>query len=162
MLTQPLVLGIDPGYDRLGWAVGELTKPKIKVVACGCIETDRQADFYDRLKQIVHGINRLTTEYHLQAAAMETLFFGRNQSTAIPVAQARGAVVGQLLQQAIPIFEYNPAQVKLAVTGYGKADKAAVAKLTKMQVSGQLPEKLLDDTLDAIALLITHSACIVR
>ena len=158
-----LVLGIDPGFDRLGWAVGQtLAGGRVNLLSFGLITTDKKQTIYQRLHQIDEEISQLVGEFHCQQAALESLFYFRNDTTVINVAQARGVMLAALLRCGVEIFEYSPPQIKLAVTGFGRADKAAVAKMVRTQLHlddylSRTGTKVIDDTYDAMAVLLTHA-----
>jgi crossover junction endodeoxyribonuclease RuvC len=154
-------MGIDPGYDRIGWAVGALTQGRLSVTAYGCIETNRQASRIERYQQLDTDLTQLLTQHQPTEAGVETLFFSKNQTTAMQVAEARGIIMSALFRQQVAIFDYNPMQIKQAVTGTGRADKTAVEKMVRLQLRlppTAAPKKELDDTLDALAILLTHAA----
>jgi len=154
-----IILSIDPGYDRLGWAIGSATGSEYHPLDFGCIQTTRNADLFDRYRDILEQLGHIIEKHAPTQAAIEQLFFSKNSTTAMKVAEARGIIIGQLVSQHIPVFEYHPSHIKQAVTGYGNADKQAVTKMTLMQL--HLPpertKKLLDDTVDALALGLTHA-----
>lgn len=150
--TQRSVLAIDPGYDRVGIAVlvGET------VTFSECFEPDTK-DFAARLKLIYTHVQELAHAHAPDAIALETLFMTKNQKTAIKVAEARGVIMLAATDTGIPLFEYSPQDVKIAVTGQGNADKRAVIKMVDLTM--KLPnKKRLDDEYDAIALGIAHQA----
>lgn len=154
MKQTPLCIGIDPGYDRVGWAIGKISNP-LDVIEYGCIETDKKQSLFERYAQIGKVIKNLCEKHHPSEAAIETLYFSRNTSTALPVSEARGVIIGQLLDNC-KIFEYSPGTIKLAVTGSGRAPKTAIDKMVRMQLNlRKQPE--LDDTMDALAVLLTHA-----
>lgn len=171
--SSPLTLiGIDPGYDRVGWCIGQAQAGLLTQISFGCIVTKRGAPIADRYFQIDQELSALLEKFHPAEAAVETLFFSKNQKTAMQVSEARGVIISCLLRQKVKLFEYNPMQIKLSVTGYGNADKTAVKKMVELQL-GSLqtnrsaqpatlvkPPKLaiLDDTVDAIAIAMTHAA----
>lgn len=155
MKKEQIILGIDPGYDRLGWAVGELDGRKIKILSYGCITTDKKLSLFDRYKQIIDDLDQLTQKYSIDQLAIEQLYFSNNTSTAMDVSETRGVIIGHLLKSKAQVFEYHPNTIKLAVTGNGHADKKAVEKMVRLQLSiGD--EKIIDDTIDALAVLLTH------
>lgn len=144
------VLAIDPGYDRLGIAVveGNPSRPTLIMSECVCPEKGGRED---RLARVSDAISAAIKTYAPDALAIETLFFSINKRTAIGVAEARGAILAATGAASIPVIERSPQQVKLAVTGHGGADKAAVARMLPKLIV--LPEKKrLDDELDAIAI----------
>lgn len=150
------ILGIDPGYDRLGWAIAVPYQRTIQLLAAGCIQTNARQTHTQRYLQLQTELSSLLEQYQPTVAAIETLFFSKNTTTALRVSEARGVVIGELIRNQVTIFDYNPMRMKQVVTGTGSADKAAVAKMLKLQV--KLPSnKLIDDTLDAVGLCLTHA-----
>lgn len=150
------ILSIDPGYDRVGWAIGELSGTSYHLVNCGCIETNSKADIFARYMQIQEELEGIISVHQPKIAALETLYFSKNRTTAIRVSEARGIIIATLLNHQLELFEYNPGEIKLAVTGYGNADKKAVEKMVRMQTQVN-QNKLLDDALDAVAVGMTHA-----
>lgn len=147
------VLGIDPGFDRIGVAVVEGNK----LIYSECIVTNKKDAHDKRLLQLGTGIAEVIAEWKPQELATEKLFFNQNVSTGMKVAEARGVILFQAALAGLEIFEYSPQAIKIAVTGYGKADKSAVETMTRKLI--RMPsEKVLDDEMDAIALCITHLA----
>jgi crossover junction endodeoxyribonuclease RuvC len=150
------ILAIDPGYDRLGIAVIEGDPSRPKLLWSDCITPDKGAR-ENRLARVSSAVTDAITEYRPDALAIETLFFSVNKKTAIGVAEARGAILAAAGNATIPVIECSPQQVKLAVTGYGGADKGAVARMVP-QLLTLSKKKRLDDELDAIAIGITALA----
>ena len=147
-----LIVGIDPGLAGTGFAV--LAEPNL-VVACDTVVTipGREGP---RLIAITDRLRRLIDEHQPAEASIEELFMGRNATSAIGVAQARGAILAVLEERHVPVYEYKPAQVKLLLTGYGKADKQQIARMLAAQV--KLPDGNLDDhARDAIAIAMCHA-----
>ena len=151
------VLGIDPGYDRLGVAVVERVDNTEQLLFSTCIETNPTDDLPTRLKVAGNKLAAILTEHQPTVVAIETLFFNKNVKTAIGVAQARGVILYLAGQAGAEILEVSPQQIKIAVTGYGKSDKQAVIDMTKRLVKG-VPEDALDDEYDAIAAAVTGVA----
>ena len=150
------VLAVDPGYDRLGIAVVEGDPSKPALVWSGCIVPKRGAH-ERRLAQVSDAVSSAIEKYAPNILAVETLFFGINKKTAFGVAEARGAILACAGLAALPVVEYSPQQVKLAVTGHGGADKAAVARMIPRLII--LPKKKrFDDELDAISIGIAACA----
>jgi crossover junction endodeoxyribonuclease RuvC len=144
------VLAIDPGFDRLGVAVVEGDASKPLLVWGECVIPPKGLK-EERLAVVKETIEKAIKEYEPDILAIEKLFFSRNRSSALGVAEARGAVLSVAGAARLPVREYSPQQVKLAVTGYGAADKKAVGMMVPKLIS--LPQKKrLDDELDAIAL----------
>jgi len=147
------VIAIDPGYDRVGVAVFTETK---ELAHSECI-TPSSTVFTERLFEIKRRIQELIHEFAPSALALETLFFSTNRKTAIKVAEARGVIVLAAAELSLPVYEYSPQEVKIAVTGNGAADKTSVTKMVERLV--ELGDtKRLDDELDAIALGMAHQA----
>ena len=149
-LVSSRVLAVDPGYDRLGLAVvtGDPSKPQL--VWSNTILPPKGLK-EARLAAVFQAVQDSITTYSPTVLALETLFFTNNQTTGIGVAEARGAVLASAGLNTLPVLEFSPQQVKLAVTGYGNADKKAVMAMVPKLIS--LPEKKrLDDEFDAIAL----------
>lgn len=150
------VLAIDPGYDRLGIAVLEGDSSRPTLLMSDCV-TPAKGAASDRLTEISLSVEQVVHEYTPDTLAIETLFFSVNKKTALGVAEARGAVLSVAGRANIPVVEYSPQAVKIAVTGYGKSTKAAVAMMVPKLVALS-PKKRLDDELDAIAVGITALA----
>jgi crossover junction endodeoxyribonuclease RuvC len=160
------ILGIDPGYDRLGIAIIEKESGKYKYIFSDCIQTDRELSFPKRLAQIFLALKNILEDYKPDVLAIEDLFMTTNQKTAIKVAEARGVCIALCEVSKIEVFEYTPLQIKNALTGYGKADKNQihfmVHKLIKIPEKTELEiknkKKILDDEIDALAIAISHGA----
>ena len=151
------VLGIDPGYDRLGVAVIEKQDGKEVLLYSDCIQTDKEAPLHDRLLQLGNSLQQLLDEHSPDVVGVETLFFNKNVKTAIGVAQARGIIIYLAKKAGCEVFDFGPQEIKIAVTGYGKSDKNAVIDMVKRLVAN-VPEKALDDEYDAIAVGVTALA----
>lgn len=150
------ILAIDPGYDRLGIAVVEGDPSKPVLVWSDCIEPPKGA-VETRLAAVSHAVGDAINAYAPDALGIETIFFSVNKKTALGVAEARGAVLAAAGLASLPVIECTPAQVKLAVTGYGSADKKAIEQMVPRLI--KLPEKKRrDDELDAIAVGISALA----
>ncbi len=146
------ILGIDPGTTRLGFGLIEAGST-LKLVHYGTIETSEKT-LAGKIGSVTFQLRKLLSELRPDYAAVEKLYFAKNQKTAIDVAQARGAIVSLLLEKGIPIAEFNPNEVKSQVTGYGLADKKGVAKMVKAILKvADLPG--YDDASDALAIAIT-------
>ena len=148
------VLAIDPGYDRLGVAVLEREGSKEHLVYSACIETSKQSDLPSRLHDLGTQVEALIETYAPQALGIETLFFNKNQKTAIGVAQARGVVMYLAKKAGCTLYEFGPQEIKVAVTGYGKSDKRAVFDMVR-RLLPEVKAGALDDEYDAIAIGIT-------
>lgn len=153
------ILGIDPGYALLGYGVVESVGTKLAPIDYGVIETKPDEAFPERLLRLYDGMNALLSAYRPDAAAFEELFFYRNTTTALSVGAGRGVAILAAQQAGIPLFEYTPMQIKLAVTGDGHADKLAVQTMVRMLLNlTRLPKP--DDAADALAAAICHCGTI--
>ena len=151
------ILGIDPGFERLGIAVLEKNKSKDLVIFSECFKTSANLEFSERLVLIGKEIEKVIKKYKPDVLAIETLFFTTNQKTVMHVAEARGVVIYECAKAKIKIFEASPPQIKIATTGYGKANKEQVMRMVKILVDIDNTKKS-DDELDAIAIALTASA----
>lgn len=151
-----IVLGIDPGYAITGYGVIESRNGRLRPLAYGALRTSAATMFPDRLKAIHQGLSDLIERHSPQAVAVEELFFARNTTTALGTAQARGVAVLAAAEADLPVFEYTPAQVKLAVTGYGKADKVQIQDMVRIML-GFKERPRPDDAADALAIAICHA-----
>jgi crossover junction endodeoxyribonuclease RuvC len=159
-MDERIVLAIDPGYDRMGWAVGSVINRKLEVLEYGCITTAAKDDLQNRFSSILADLSLLCQKYHPTEMALETLFFSKNQTTAMAVSEVRGLLKTVAIQQKMKVAEYQPNSIKIAVTGAGNANKAAVKKMVELQLKIKVPSGTVDDTLDALALLLTHTAIV--
>src|SRR3989344_5664957 len=129
------ILGIDPGYDRLGIAIIEKnSKTKEVLLYSECLQTSSKDAFYTRLRQVGVKIAAVVEKYSPDALAIETLFITKNQKTAMRVAEARGVIAYEAIRQNIPIYEYTPLQIKMAVTGHGGSDNTQIIKMIPLLI----------------------------
>ncbi|HLO02411.1 MAG TPA: crossover junction endodeoxyribonuclease RuvC [Symbiobacteriaceae bacterium] len=147
------ILGIDPGTATMGWGVVESAGSKERAVDYGALLTPSTMLAEKRLQTLYRGLCDLMMTYKPEAVAVEELFFGRNVTTAIHVGQARGVVLLAAADNGLPIREFTPMQVKMAVTGYGRADKAQVQQMVKVLLGLRETPKP-DDVADALAVAI--------
>ena len=164
------ILGIDPGYERLGIAIVEkpyfakASQGKEKVIFSECFKTSSKLEFPERLHLIGKEIRKIIKKYRPEILAIETLFLTTNQKTVMRVAEARGVVIYEGTEAGLKIFEASPLQIKMATTSYGKASKEQVMKMVKILVeldnfkTRQRNGQESDDELDAIALALTAFA----
>lgn len=151
-----VVLGIDPGIGRCGWGIIEIVNSKLKIVNSGCIETKPNGKIEERLLVISSEIEKLIKKYKPDVLAIEELFFGANSKTALIVGQARGVILLSAGKNKLSVAIYTPLQVKMALTGYGRADKNQIAQMVKIILKLEKIPKI-DDTSDALAVAITHA-----
>jgi len=152
------ILGVDPGFERLGVAVLEKLPPGREVVLFSeCFKTSPKLEFSERLNLIGEEIKKIIKKYRPKVLAIETLFLTTNQKTVMRVAETRGVVIYEAARAGLKIFEASPPQIKIATTGYGKADKTQINKMVKILVKID-NQKSSDDELDAIAISLTALA----
>lgn len=152
-----LVIGIDPGTAITGYGIiAELPDKTLQMVACGAIRTPAKMAAEERLKTLHARLAHILQTHQPDCAAVEKLYFQRNVRTALQVGQARGVIVLALSQADVPVYEYNPMDVKLAVTGYGMAEKIQIQQMVKALLAlPQVPKP--DDVADALAVAICHA-----
>ncbi len=154
------ILAIDPGYDRLGVAILEGDPSRPTLLMSACVQPKKGAP-EERLAEVSSAVTTAIMTYAPDALAIETLFFSVNKKTALGVAEARGAVLAAAGVADLSVIECSPQQVKLAVTGYGGASKAAVMHMIPRLVTLS-KKKRLDDEFDAIAIGIAALASGLR
>ncbi|MDO8626156.1 MAG: crossover junction endodeoxyribonuclease RuvC [Candidatus Magasanikbacteria bacterium] len=150
------ILGIDPGFGRLGYGVIEQKKSgqDWQALTYGCISTNPKATFVERLKDIHEELVDLIKEYQPTRVAVEQIFYFKNAKTVIDVAQARGVVILTAVEAGLPVDEFTPLQVKQAITGYGRAEKGQMQKMVGVILKIKEPIKS-DDAADALAVALT-------
>lgn len=150
------IIGIDPGTGILGFGVVDVVKGKACMVTAGVITTPAHTPIDERLEEIFDGLTEIIAETKPEVMSIEQLFFARNVTTAISVAQARGVAMLTGRKARLPIAEYTPMQIKQTLTGYGKADKKQVQEMVRLHLGlKDVPKP--DDCADALAAAITHS-----
>ncbi|HCR81156.1 MAG: Crossover junction endodeoxyribonuclease RuvC [Candidatus Pacebacteria bacterium GW2011_GWB1_47_8] len=150
-----VILGIDPGYDRVGWAVGVALRNQWQLIHYGVIQTDRALPLTERYQSLTNQLTTLIKTHSPQIAVIESLFFFKNQKTALKVSEARGVIIKTCLTHNLKIAEFTPLQIKQAVTGYGRADKKSVEKMVRLQLK-LTDRKIIDDAIDALAIMLTY------
>lgn len=151
-----IVLGIDPGLATVGYGILERSGNHFRPVSYDCIRTSgRNKETPERLEEIFCGIDALITRYNPSWVAVEKLFFSRNVTSAMAVSEVRGVILLAARRHRVPVREYTPSQVKLAVTGSGKADKRQVQEMIRRLLD--LPEiPKPDDVADALSVALCH------
>lgn len=147
------VLGIDPGTGTTGWAIVELISNRANVLGYGVILTPKDTPLPARLEEIYREVNAIIDEFAPDEASVELLYFSKNVKTAMDVSHARGVILLALETNKIPISEFQPNQIKLAITGSGKADKKQIQEAVK-KITGLSAIPKPDDAADAIAIAI--------
>lgn len=149
------VLGIDPGTAITGYGVVD-HDDDLHLVQCGAITTPAGMPLPQRLLVIHRELSAVIERHEPQAVAVEELFFSKNVRTAMSVGQARGVVLLAAAQASLPIYNYKPSEVKLAVAGYGGADKAQIQEMVRLLL-GLDAVLTPDDVADAVAIAICHA-----
>ena len=150
------ILGIDPGYATIGFGLIEAERWNARMLSYGAITTPAGLPLSRRLYQISCDAEELIGKLQPDAISIEELFFNTNITTGIAVAHGRGVLLYAAEKCGIPLYEYTPSQVKLAVTGYGKAEKRQVMDMTKRLLKLKAVPRP-DDAADALALALCHA-----
>ncbi len=150
------ILGIDPGYATIGFGVVEAERAEVKMLTYGAVTTPAGLPLSRRLYQIGTDMEELIGKVQPDVISIEELFFNTNITTGIAVAHARGVILYAAEKCGVPLFEYTPGQVKLAVTGYGKAEKRQVMDMTRRLLKLKAVPRP-DDAADALALALCHA-----
>lgn len=148
-----LILGLDPGSTRVGYGFIKKNKNELTLIKSGLLKVISK-EKHQRLVEIEKHLLRLIKKNKPRLIAMEKLFFMKNLKTALEVAQSRGVLTLIITKYKIPLLEFSPLEIKIAVTGYGMADKKAVAKMISLILKTE-EIKGVDDVTDAIAIAIT-------
>ena len=150
------ILGIDPGIATIGFGLVEADRGKVAMLNYGVISTPAGLPLSKRLYQIDQDMEELIAKLKPDVIAIEELFFNTNITTGISVAHGRGVLLCAAERNGIPLYEYTPSQVKLSVTGYGKAEKRQVMDMTRRLLQLEtIPRP--DDAADALALALCHA-----
>lgn len=151
-----IILGIDPGIARLGWGIISEERGKLTMIDYGCFETPATEAEPNRLREIFEFLTELIKTHKPEVLSIEELFFAANARTALTVGQARGVAIVAASLLEIPSYSYTPLQIKQALSGYGRADKAQIQFMVKSILKlGKIPQP--DDAADALAVAITHA-----
>ena len=150
------ILGIDPGVATIGFGLVEAQRAQMHMVTYGAITTPAGLALSRRLFQIDRDMTELIGQLRPDVISIEELFFNNNITTGIAVAHGRGVILCAAERCGIPLYEYTPSQVKLAVTGYGKAEKRQVMDMTRRLLHlAAVPKP--DDAADAVAIALCHA-----
>jgi len=149
-----IVLGIDPGYAKLGCSVVKKFKDSYEIIESLLIETKPGDAHEKRILFIGNAVQKIIFKHQPQALSIEKIFFSTNQKTAIKVSEIKGAVMFLAATNNIPCFEFTPLEIKMALCGYGKADKKQIQEMVKIILNLKTPPKQ-DDVADSIAVALT-------
>ncbi len=151
-----LILGVDPGTAITGYGLLEQNGNQLTARRFGVLKTSSDSSLSERLKEIYNNIIDLVIEYKPEVMAVEELFFNKNSRTALAVGQARGVIMLASAMQGVKVAEYTPLQVKMAVVGYGRAEKRQVQEMVRVLLRlDSVPKP--DDAADALAIAICHA-----
>ena len=154
MSNKQRILGIDPGYGRIGYGIIEGVRAEWRHVVHGCIETNKEATFPERLFEITQDFEYIIKKYKPDKAGIEELFFSKNVTTGMKVSEARGVIQLVLHNAGIVSIDVSPMQMKQAIVGYGKAEKAQMQEMIRIQLN--LAKKPTpDDAADALGVAMT-------
>lgn len=150
-----ITLGIDPGTALLGYGLIQgVDEPRL--LEFGTVQTSPDQRPHERLETIFDSVTEIMAEFRPDVVAVEQLFFARNVTTALAVGQARGVALLAAAKHGVQVFEYKPAEVKLAVAGHGRADKRQIQDMVRMLLRlDYLPQP--DDAADALAIALCHA-----
>lgn len=148
-----IIIGIDPGLATTGWGIIKKTKKGAKAIDYGCIKTDPKLPNGERLKIISNKINGLIKKHQPKYLAVESVYFFKNLKTAMPVSQAKGVILLSAAKKKIPVYEFTPLQMKMAIAGYGKAEKKQIQKMIHILL-GLKEKPKQDDAADALGIAL--------
>jgi crossover junction endodeoxyribonuclease RuvC len=151
-----IILGIDPGLANTGWGLIEVDGNRFRCLGYGCISTPSTRDLPERLKTVHDGIATLIQSHSPAEAALENIYFSTNVRTAMATGQARGAALVAVAASGVPVGEYGPGEIKLAVTGNGSADKRQITYMVRVLL-GLAEDPRPDHAADALAVAICHA-----
>jgi crossover junction endodeoxyribonuclease RuvC len=147
MIKDKIILGVDPGTNVMGYGLLQITNNQPSMLVMGILELRKQDDHYLRLRRIFERIIGLIDEFLPDELAIESPFFGKNVQSMLKLGRAQGVAMAAALSRDIPIFEYAPLKIKMAITGNGRASKEQVAAL--LQKILKIPNENMIDKLDA-------------
>ncbi|KKU70320.1 MAG: Crossover junction endodeoxyribonuclease RuvC [Parcubacteria group bacterium GW2011_GWA2_47_21] len=149
------IIAIDPGYGRMGAAVLEGNRTKYELLHSECFITDKSLPQSQRLAALSEKLSLLIKKFSPEILALEALLWSSNQKTAIKVAEVRGIILAAAGLANIPVKEFNPLVIKVAVTGYGRSDKRQVGEMVRKLLKMKGGAKRFDDEYDALAIALT-------
>jgi crossover junction endodeoxyribonuclease RuvC len=152
---ERIILGIDPGTTITGYAVIKCSGINPELVTLGAMDLSKLADHYLKLKQIFERTTAIIDEYHPDELAIEAPFYGKNVQSMLKLGRAQGAAIAAALSRSVPIFEYAPRKIKMAITGQGAASKEQVACMLMSMLRFSLTDFKLDAT-DGLAAAVCH------
>ena len=151
---MPLALGIDPGSKVTGYGLVHKEGSRLRMVAAGTIPTRLKAPLAQRLRQVFEGLQEVIERYSPDMVAVEDVFYAKNVRSAVRLGHVRGVALLAGAAVGLPVYEYPPAVIKMAVVGYGQADKVQVGLMVRKLLG--IDEDLSEDSTDALAVAICH------
>jgi len=153
---EKIILGIDPGTNLMGYGVISVKGQNVRLVCMGIIDLKKLGDHYIKLAKIFEKVTAIIDQYHPDELAIEAPFFGKNVQSMLKLGRAQGVAMAACLARQIPIFEYSPRKVKMAITGQGASSKEQVAAMLKnILKEKELPQSTFDAT-DALGIAVCH------
>lgn len=156
--SQPqerIIMGIDPGTNLMGYGLLKIVNKKPEILVSGVVDMRKITDPYLKLQRIFQRTLQVIDEYKPDELAIESQFFGKNVQSMLKLGRAQGVAIAAALQRNIPVFEYAPRKIKLALTGTGAASKEQLATIIKHFLKMKTLPQSLDET-DALAIALTH------
>ena len=153
--AQRIVMGIDPGTNILGYGVILIDSRKVQYVDMGVIDLRKEKDHFLKLNRIFKEVGQLIERYSPDDLAIEAPFYGKNPQVMLKLGRAQGVAISAALTRQIPVFEYAPRKVKMAITGRGDASKEQVKMLVEKTLKTTLDIRFLDAS-DALAIALCH------
>ncbi len=155
MAQERIILGIDPGTNIMGYGVVKAAGKKAELLGLGISDMRKEKDPYKSLQIIFRDVISLIEKYHPDELAVEAPFFGKNVQSMLKLGRAQGVAIAAALSRDIPIFEYSPRKIKMAITGQGSASKEQVSDILQRILGFQIETKHLDAT-DGLAAAMCH------
>jgi len=153
--TSKIILGVDPGTTIMGYAIVRSTGAKLDLLIMGVIELKKYKSHYEKLGRIYERLDSIIKEYKPEELAIEAPFFGKNVQSMLKLGRAQGVAMAAALSNGLPIFEYAPKKIKIAITGSGNASKEQVANILKLELKIKDMPKYMDAT-DALGAAVCH------
>lgn len=154
-LSERVILGIDPGTSIMGYGAIKANGVKVAMVDMGLVKMKKGSDHYLKLKEIFNRTTELIDTFHPDELAIEAPFFGKNVQSMLKLGRAQGVAIAAALQRDVPIFEYAPRKIKMAITGQGSASKEQVAAILQNILNfKEMPEDF--DATDALGAALCH------
>lgn len=152
--VEQLVLGVDPGLAATGYGVISINEDAYRYVADGTIRTDSHLPISERLQKIYDALHAVLTTHKPTVVGMESLYFAKNATSAIPVAQARGAILLLFAQHALHVNEFNPLHIKQLITDYGRASKEQMRTMVRTLLAHSLSHRISNHAVDGLAIAL--------